>query len=423
MDELRRDRDSQDFEEDLEVELDAEVVGRLSAYGGERTGALEDAAPDGAASTDDSPAGSDTAAPSWAGEPMEPPPLSFSREEPEQSVPDPPDSAPSDDSASVLEPADGEPVAPSAEDDQVNAVDEGRVETDAAPDLSASADDVVFESTRGPAESTSRFGRRAKPKSEPADGTKRAGKSKKSKRLVGLKIGASQIAAAQVVNNGAPEVVEVYREPLAPGVVVFGEIRDADALADALKTFFAVHKLPKKGVRLGISNNRVGVRIFEVDGVEDPRQLENAVRFRAEEVLPIPLDQAVLDYVILDESVLDDGTPRKRILLVVAYREVVDRYLQACSQAGLEVVGIDHEAFALLRSLEVPEPRGPERGALVAVAMGHDRTTIAVSTGEHCEFARVLDWGGATLDIAIARELDRAPSEVQELKHQLSFAA
>jgi type IV pilus assembly protein PilM len=248
-------------------------------------------------------------------------------------------------------------------------------------------------------------------------------KRKRAKKLVGLKIGASQIAAARVVNNGAPELVEVVREPLEPGIVVSGEIRDADALSDALQRFFERHKLPKKGVRLGISNNRIGVRVFDIEGVTEAQQLENAIRFRAEEVLPIPLDQAVLDYVVLDEGEREDGTPVRRILLVVAYREVVDRYLQACRGAGLDVVGIDLEAFAVLRSLAAPADRDSASGALVAVAVGHDRTTIAVSSGRYCEFTRVLDWGGWSLNVAVARALDRAPSEVEAIKRQLSFAA
>jgi type IV pilus assembly protein PilM len=244
---------------------------------------------------------------------------------------------------------------------------------------------------------------------------------KREKRLVGLKIGASQIAAARVLNEGAPELVEAYREPLEPGVVVSGEIRDTEALAGALSRFFDLHKLPKKGIRLGLSNNRIGVRVFEIEGVTDERQLDNAIRFRAEEVLPIPLDEAVLDYVVLDDEKREDGTQVRRILLVVAYREVVDRYLEACRGAGLEVVGIDLEAFALLRSLAAPTDEPSGGGALVAVAVGYDRTTIAVSTGRYCEFTRVLDWGGWSLNTAIARELDMAPSEVESIKRQLSL--
>ncbi len=238
---------------------------------------------------------------------------------------------------------------------------------------------------------------------------------------MGLKIGASQIAAAHIVNNGAPELVEIAREPIEAGLVVSGEIRDPEALGDALKRFFDLHKLPKRAVRLGIANNRIGVRTFEIEGVSDPQMLENAIRFRAEEVLPIPLDQAVLDYVVLEEQVREDGTEWRRILLVVAYRDVIDRYLQACRRAGLQVVGIDHEAFALLRALEAPAERDADAGALVAVSIGHDRTTIAVSTGMHCEFARVLDWGGSSLNVAIARELDRSPTEVESIKRELSL--
>jgi type IV pilus assembly protein PilM len=266
---------------------------------------------------------------------------------------------------------------------------------------------------------TRRFGRGSGHASKPRKD--KAARDKRAKKVVGLKIGASQIAAAQVVNNGAPELLEVFREPLEPGVVVSGEIRDPETLGEALKRFFELHKLPKRGVRLGLSNNRIGVRVFDIDGVAE-EQLENAIRFRAEEVLPIPLDQAVLDYVVLGEDVRSDGTQSKRILLVVAYRDVVERYLQACRLAGLQVVGIDLEAFALLRSLEPPTERDAGAGALVGVAIGHDRTTIAVSNGVHCEFARVLDWGGWSLNVAVARELDRAPSEVEAIKRQLSFA-
>jgi len=286
----------------------------------------------------------------------------------------------------------------------------------------APVSDVIRETiVPGPSEPERRrrmsLRRRGEAGSEP-----RGGKDKREKKLVGLKIGASQIAAARIVNNGAPELVEAFREPLEPGVVVAGELRDPDELAVALQHFFERHKLPKKGVRLGISNNRIGVRVFEIEGVTDARQLENAIRFRAEEVLPIPLDEAVLDYVVLDEDVREDGTMVKRILLVVAYREVVDRFLQACRGAGLEVVGIDLEAFALLRSLAEPNELPAGAGALVAVAIGHDRTTIAVSSGRFCEFTRVLDWGGWSLNVAIARALDMAPSEVEPFKRQLSFS-
>jgi type IV pilus assembly protein PilM len=263
-----------------------------------------------------------------------------------------------------------------------------------------------------------------KPKKGPkAKAQKGSQSAKRLKRITGLKIGGSQLAAARIHNNGVPELVQLARQDLEPGVIVGGELRDPDALAEALKAFFKRHGLPRQGVRLGIANNRIGVRIFDIGGIEDAKQLENAIRFRAHEALPIPIEEAVIDWHVLSEQADEDGNVTRRILLVVAYRELVDRYVLACRKAGIKLVGIDLEAFALLRAMSEPfsPEAGPASAAVVVVAVGHDRTTFAVSDGRVCEFTRVLDWGGATLNVAIARELDIAPSEAEPIKQGLSL--
>jgi type IV pilus assembly protein PilM len=275
------------------------------------------------------------------------------------------------------------------------------------------------------------FRRKPKAEKQPSEPKQKAPKRQKStshkraKRLVGLKIGGSQLAAARVVNNGVPELVQVAREPLESGIIVGGELREPELLADSLRAFFRKHKLPRQGVRLGIANNRIGVRILEIAGIDDPKQLENAIRYRAQEALPIPIEEAVLDYHVLGERVGDEGQRIRRVLLVVAYRELIDRYVAACKKAGVRLAGIDLEAFALLRALGEPKAgdEPPSDAALVVVSIGHDRSTFAVSDGRVCEFTRVLDWGGQTLDVAIARELDCAPSEAEPLKRELSLSA
>ena len=240
------------------------------------------------------------------------------------------------------------------------------------------------------------------------------------KKLVGLKVGASQLAAARVVNNGSAEVVQVARTALDPGIVVGGELREPDALAAALKRFFRENKLPRQSVRLGIASNRIGVRMFELTGIDDPKQLENAIRFRAQEALPIPLEDAVLDYQLLGESIDDEGLQKQRVLLVVAYRDLVERYVTACKKAGIRLAGVDLEAFALLRALGVQSAEGVN-AAIVVASIGSDRTTLAVSSGDVCEFTRVIEWGGMNLNVAIARALDLAPSEAEPIKLSLNL--
>src|SRR5206468_3624267 len=165
-------------------------------------------------------------------------------------------------------------------------------------------------------------------------------------------------------------------------------------------------------------------RTFEISGIEDAKQLANAVRFRAQEALPIPIDEAVLDYQVLGSGVDESGQPTRRILLVVAYRELIDRYVDACKKAGIVLAGIDLEAFALLRAVQAPQDGvgNDPSAALVAVAVGHERSTFAVSDGRICEFTRVLEWGGSTLNVALARALDAAPSEVEAIKRALSLS-
>src|SRR5919201_335374 len=192
----------------------------------------------------------------------------------------------------------------------------------------------------------------------------------KSTDVVGLKIGATALTAAHVINNGGKKVLRVARAPLAPGIVGGGEVRDPIALGEALANFFAAHSLPRRGVRLGLANSRIGVRVIEIAGIEDEQQLENAIAFRAHEMLSVPVDEAVIDHHVLS---VDTG--------------------------------------------ESAEPRA----AVAAVNIGHERTTLAISNGVVCDFSRVLQWGGSVLSSAIARALKITPEEGENVKHRLSL--
>ena len=211
---------------------------------------------------------------------------------------------------------------------------------------------------------------------QPSNGKR---KRRRKQEIVGLKIGASQIAASRVVNNGSAKLVQLARVPLEPGIVVAGEVRDVAALATALDSFFSDNKLPRRGIRLGIGTNRIGVRTVDIEGVDDERQLGNVVRFRAHEALSIPLDEAVLDYHVVSETVDESGAVSRRVLLAAAYKEPIDHYVEACRAAGLELSGIDVEAFALLRAV------APRFGQLQGHAAGR--------LGRRLDRSRPLDAG------------------------------
>lgn len=239
------------------------------------------------------------------------------------------------------------------------------------------------------------------------------------KQIVGLSIGASQLSAAVIVNNGRPKLVKTAQHALPPDVVASGEVRDSEALSNEIAAFFTEADLPRKNVRLGIGSSRTGVRVFERPEVDDPRQLANAIRFRAYETLPIPIEEAMLDYHVVEEQNMPD-----RVLLTVAYRDLVDRFAATCAAAKIELVGIDIEAFALLRAVGGEPLTTGQRAeaARVAVSIGHDRTTVAVSDGRLCEFTRVLDWGGTRVTAAIERALEVDTVEAEQVKRSLDLS-
>jgi type IV pilus assembly protein PilM len=244
------------------------------------------------------------------------------------------------------------------------------------------------------------------------------------RELVGVKVGSSQVVAAHIVNNGSPELKRVVREQLPSGVVVSGELRKPQALTEVLERLFRDNDLPRNAARLGIANDRVGVRAFEIAGASDETQLENAIRFRAQELMPIPLEKVLLDYRVLERDVDEKGEPKSRVLLVVTHRELVDPYVNAFSEAGIGLVGVDLEAFALLRALAPTNGAGEaeeEPVAAVTVSIGHDRSTLAVTDGRVCEFARIVSWGGATLTTAIASALAVAPTVAEALKKSVTL--
>ncbi|HLB04490.1 MAG TPA: type IV pilus assembly protein PilM, partial [Gaiellaceae bacterium] len=247
----------------------------------------------------------------------------------------------------------------------------------------------------------------------------------RSKRVVGVKIGASQVAAAVVVkHDGRNELVQLARRPLEAGIVVDGEVRDPDGLANALRTLFDEHKLPRTDIRVGLASNRIGIRAVDVVGVQDDERFDNAVRFKAHEVLPIALHESVLDYRVIHERPNEAGETIRHLLLVVAPRDQVEPYVDAFANAGLTLGSIDLEALALLRAFVEPTAalRADDDTATVVVAMGHEVSTLLVSGGGACEFARVFHWGGATLQDAVAHELQVHPAEAATILRQLSLA-
>jgi type IV pilus assembly protein PilM len=215
-----------------------------------------------------------------------------------------------------------------------------------------------------------------------------------AKTVVGLDIEPGYVAAVES-RAGKVGIERAAMAQLAPGVVRDGEVVDVDALAQSLRTLFAENKLGRR-VRIGIANQRIVMRTIDLPPLTNAKEISTAVRFQAQEHIPMPLDQAVLEHHSLGEVETVEGK-RTRVVLVAARRDMIDTLLEAVKRAGLKPHGIDLSAFAMIRALHRPD----RTGATLYMNVG-GMTNLAVAVGSTCVFTRVVAHGTASMASELA---------------------
>jgi type IV pilus assembly protein PilM len=141
-------------------------------------------------------------------------------------------------------------------------------------------------------------------------------------------------------------------------------------------------------VRLGIAHQRIVVRTLDLPSViEDPKALAAAVKVAAPDHIPMPMEEAVLDFQPLGVVTGPGGTLRSRVVVVAVRKEMVERAAAAVQGAGLEIEGIDLSAFGMVRALA-----GEHEGAVLYVNVA-GLTNVAVASADACLFTRAAAGG------------------------------
>jgi type IV pilus assembly protein PilM len=220
--------------------------------------------------------------------------------------------------------------------------------------------------------------------------------------VIGLDIQPGFAAAVQARVNGSILAERAAVLPLTADIMRDGEVVDEGALADVLRELFAESGLSRR-VRVGVANQRTVLRTLELPPVTDQKELAAAVTFQAQDQVPMPLNNAVLDFHPLGIVETPAG-PRQRVVLVAAQRDMIERLLSAVRSAGLTPVGVDLSAFALIRSLYRPEP---EQSGRVLYLNVDGLTNLAIAEGKICRFTRVIGSGleGMAAELAERRSI------------------
>jgi type IV pilus assembly protein PilM len=228
--------------------------------------------------------------------------------------------------------------------------------------------------------------------------------------IVGLDIQPGFVAAVQARVNGSVLAERAAALPLPSDTVREGEVVDEGALGDVLRELFGDSRLSKR-VRVGVANQRTVLRTLELPPVTDRKELAAAVRFQAQDQVPMPLSNAVLDFHPL--GIVDTPAgPRQRVVLVAAQRDMVERLLAAVRGAGLRPEGVDLSAFALIRSLYRSDD---EHAGRVLYLNVDGLTNLAIAEGTVCRFTRVVGSGLEGMAAELAERRGIALTEARAL--------
>ncbi|MGV1049241.1 MAG: type IV pilus assembly protein PilM [Solirubrobacterales bacterium] len=222
-------------------------------------------------------------------------------------------------------------------------------------------------------------------------------KKKTEPSLVGVEIEAGSVAATEVLQGGGIAATAIA--PLPAGAFRDGEVIESELVTETLRSLFSANRLSSR-VRLGIANHRVVVRTMRLPAIADPEELDAAVRFQAQEAIPMPIEQAVLDHRVVGGVPAAEGAPAQiDVIVIAARRDMIEATLKPLRDAGLDPVGIDLSAFGLIRALgDRPNPGahpGAEPSPVAATLYCNvgDVTNLAIARGRSCLFTRVSPVG------------------------------
>ncbi len=248
-----------------------------------------------------------------------------------------------------------------------------------------------------------------------------------ARRLIGLDIGTNAVRVAELELSDPPRLTSFGQVALPPGAMRDGEVVDPAAVTAAIQRLWKELSLKKAPVRVGVASPRVLVRTVDLPTMSDA-ELAGALQFQAQELIPIPLEDAVLDFQVLESLPTPEPTgegpaaqPMSRVLLAAAHKDLILNLTGAVRAAGLSVSAVDLVPLALVRSVG---RRVADNGTGVEaiVSIGGGVTVVVVHELGIPRFVRILGSGGRAVTDAVARDLELTPDQAEAVKRQLDTA-
>lgn len=228
----------------------------------------------------------------------------------------------------------------------------------------------------------------------------------------GLDIGSHSLKIAQVEKSKDKARLIAFGSAAAPPRGLLSETEaDLTALAVTIKKLHQEARIATKNVAAALPEDQVFSKVVTFPKLAGD-ELASAIKWEAEQYVPIPLDEVNLDYQIV-AKIKEGVTEKIEVLLVAAPKKLIEKTLKVLKVAGLNPVALETEILALARSLVPPDS---EASLLVLADLGARATDIAIVEAGQVVLTRSIPTAGEALTRAVASGLELEPSQAEAYK-------
>jgi type IV pilus assembly protein PilM len=233
-----------------------------------------------------------------------------------------------------------------------------------------------------------------------------------SKGLVGLDIGSSSVKLVELAQKGRGgfELTHMGTASVPNEAIVQGAFLNSGAIVDAIREAVEKSKTRTKNVAAAVSGHSVIVKKVSLPQMTRA-ELEEQIRWEAEQYIPFDVNEVNLDFQILEER----GEGQMDVLLVAAKKDLIDDYVQVISEAGLTPVAIDVAAFAVENAFEV-NYEGSASETVALVNIGAQTVNINVIANGSPSFTRDITTAGNQYTEEIQKALSISFEEAERVK-------
>ncbi len=229
----------------------------------------------------------------------------------------------------------------------------------------------------------------------------------------GLDIGSSSIKATKVSLMGTKAyMVEANGLVMNPaGSVDFMNPEVCAKIGPAIKQLLSEAKIKEKRVVVSVAESRVYSRILTMPQMSEA-ELASAIKWEAEQFVPIPVSEVELDFSILEQQIAGESDKKMLVYLVAAPKTYLQALVDFLTSLGLEPIAVESEMVAVSRALTY----GANANTSLVLHMGAMSSVLAIVDGTSLSFSYVTESGGVAMTRALAQSLSLPLPQAEEYK-------